>query len=64
MSGPATASETPVVAVTGRAGRGAQHGFVSLEGAGGFASSLGLEESYERLIEIVDRGLPADGSGP
>jgi AcrR family transcriptional regulator len=44
--------------------RSALHGFVSLEGAGGFALPLGLEESYERLIEMVDRGLRAEGADP
>jgi AcrR family transcriptional regulator len=44
--------------------RSALHGFVSLESAGGFAMPLGLEETYERLIEMVDRGLRADGAGP
>jgi AcrR family transcriptional regulator len=44
--------------------RSALHGFVSLESAGGFALPLGLEESYQRLIEMVDRGLRADGYGP
>jgi AcrR family transcriptional regulator len=40
--------------------RSALHGFVSLESVGGFAMPLGLEETYERLIEMVDRGLRAD----
>jgi AcrR family transcriptional regulator len=40
--------------------RSALHGFVSLESVGGFALPLGLEESYERLIEMVDRGLRTD----
>ena len=44
--------------------RSALHGFVSLEGAGGFALPLGLDETYERLIEMVDRGLRADGAAP
>jgi AcrR family transcriptional regulator len=42
--------------------RSALHGFVSLESVGGFALPLGLEESYERLIEMVDRGLRTDGA--
>jgi AcrR family transcriptional regulator len=44
--------------------RSALHGFVSLEGVGGFALPLGLDETYERLIAMVDRGLRADGAGP
>jgi AcrR family transcriptional regulator len=44
--------------------RSAVHGFVSLEAEGGFAFPLGLDESYERLIEMVDRGLAAAGVDP
>jgi AcrR family transcriptional regulator len=44
--------------------RSALHGFVSLESAGGFALPLALDESYERLIEMVDRGLRSDGADP
>lgn len=44
--------------------RSALHGFVSLEGAGGFALPLELEQTYERLIEMVDRGLRADPEDP
>jgi AcrR family transcriptional regulator len=40
--------------------RSALHGFISLESVRGFALPLGLEESYERLIAMVDRGLRAD----
>jgi hypothetical protein len=43
--------------------RSALHGFVSLESVGGFALPLELEQTYERLIEMVDRGLRADGAG-
>jgi AcrR family transcriptional regulator len=43
--------------------RSALHGFVSLEATGGFALPLGLDDTYERLIEMVDRGLRADGTG-
>jgi AcrR family transcriptional regulator len=44
--------------------RSAVHGFVSLEGAGGFAMPLGLDETFERLIVMLDRGLRVDGAGP
>jgi AcrR family transcriptional regulator len=44
--------------------RSTLHGFVSLESVGGFAMPLGLDETYERLIEMVDRGLRADGPDP
>ena len=44
--------------------RSALHGFVSLESVGGFAIPLDLEETYERLIEMVDRGLRAGGAEP
>ena len=44
--------------------RSAMHGFVSLERAGGFALAPALDETYERLIEMVDRGLRAKRPGP
>ncbi len=37
--------------------RVALHGFVSLEAEAGFAIDLSLDESFERLIETLDRGL-------
>jgi AcrR family transcriptional regulator len=37
--------------------RVALHGFVSLEADGGFAIELPLDESFERLIATLDRGL-------
>jgi AcrR family transcriptional regulator len=37
--------------------RVALHGFVSLEAEGGFAIELSLDESFERLITALDRGL-------
>lgn len=37
--------------------RAALHGFVSLESAGGFAMPLDLEESFSRLVSVVDAGL-------
>jgi AcrR family transcriptional regulator len=39
--------------------RSALHGFVTLERGGGFAYPLGLDESYARLVAVLDRGLPA-----
>jgi AcrR family transcriptional regulator len=44
-----------------RAIRSALHGFVTLERGGGFALPLGLDESYARLVAVLDRGLPAAG---
>jgi AcrR family transcriptional regulator len=40
-----------------RAIRVALHGFVSLEAEGGFAIKLSLDETFERLIATLDRGL-------
>jgi len=40
-----------------RALRSALHGFVSLELAGGFAMDLDVDESYQRLIAMLDAGL-------
>ncbi len=37
--------------------RSALHGFVALELAGGFAIPLDLDESFSRLIDVLDRGL-------
>jgi AcrR family transcriptional regulator len=42
-----------------RAIRVALHGFVSLESDGGFAIEISLDESFERLIAMLDRGLRA-----
>jgi AcrR family transcriptional regulator len=40
-----------------RAIRVALHGFVSLEADGGFAIDLSLDETFERLVAMLDRGL-------
>jgi AcrR family transcriptional regulator len=37
--------------------RVALHGFVSLEADGGFAIDLSLDETFERLVGTLDRGL-------
>jgi AcrR family transcriptional regulator len=37
--------------------RVALHGFVALEAEGGFAIALSLDETFERLIATLDRGL-------
>jgi hypothetical protein len=42
-----------------RAVRSALHGFVTLESNDGFGLPLALEESYRRLLIILDRGLAA-----
>lgn len=42
-----------------RAVRSALHGFVTLESNEGFGLPLALEESYRRLLMILDRGLAA-----
>lgn len=39
--------------------RVALHGFVSLEADGGFAIELSLDETFERLVATLDRGLRA-----
>jgi len=39
--------------------RASLHGFVSLETAGGFAIPLDLDESFARLVDVVDAGLAA-----
>jgi AcrR family transcriptional regulator len=37
--------------------RAALHGFVSLEQLGGFAIELSVDESFERLVRMLDLGL-------
>ena len=41
--------------------RAALHGFVSLEREGGFAMPVDLEESYRRLVQMLDHGLASGG---
>jgi len=40
-----------------RAVRSALHGFVTLEAAGGFGLPQDVDESYNRLVELLDTGL-------
>ncbi len=40
-----------------RAVRSALHGFVSLEGSGGFGKPLSLDNSYNALVDMLDQGL-------
>lgn len=40
-----------------RAVRSALHGFVALEGEGGFGIPLSLDESYATLVEMIHAGL-------
>jgi AcrR family transcriptional regulator len=40
-----------------RALRSALHGFVTLEAAGGFGLLQDIDESYERLVDLLDAGL-------
>ena len=37
--------------------RAALHGFVTLETGGGFGIPLDLNDSYARLVDVLDRGL-------
>jgi AcrR family transcriptional regulator len=55
LSGYGLRGEDAIHAVRGI--RAALHGFVSLEREGGFGIPLSLEESYERLVALLDRGL-------
>ena len=38
--------------------RSAVHGFISLEAAGAFGMSIDVDESFERLVTTLERGLP------
>jgi AcrR family transcriptional regulator len=40
-----------------RAVRAALHGFATLETSGGFAIDLDLDESFARMVEVLDRGM-------
>jgi AcrR family transcriptional regulator len=40
-----------------RAVHSALHGFVLLEGSGGFGKPLNLDSSYAALVEMLDRGI-------
>ena len=40
-----------------RAVRAALHGFAALEAQGGFGMPQSVEESFERLVDVLDRGL-------
>jgi len=55
LSGYGLEGEDAIHAV--RAIRSALHGFVALEREGGFQLPVGLQESYDRLIAMVDSGL-------
>jgi AcrR family transcriptional regulator len=44
--------------------RAALHGFVSLEREGGFGIPLSIEETFTRLVGVLDRGLCDPGPGP
>jgi AcrR family transcriptional regulator len=40
--------------------RSAMHGFVSLEADGGFGLPLAIDDSFRRLVVVIDRGLAGD----
>ena len=44
---------------TVRAIRSAFHGFVSLEREGGFGLPIDIDDSYDRLVAMLDAGLAA-----
>jgi AcrR family transcriptional regulator len=45
-----------------RAVRSALHGFVTLETGGGFGLPVALDESFDRMVAALARGLTGDGS--
>jgi AcrR family transcriptional regulator len=47
-----------------RSVRAALHGFVALEADHGFGIPLSLDESFDRLVAVLDRGLAADAAIP
>jgi AcrR family transcriptional regulator len=44
-----------------RAVRSALHGFVTLEATGGFGLPQDVDESYERLVDLLEAGLSSSG---
>jgi AcrR family transcriptional regulator len=44
-----------------RSVRAALHGFVALEADQGFGIPLSLDESFDRLVAVLDRGLTVEG---
>ena len=44
-----------------RAVRSAMHGFITLEESGGFQMAVDLEQTWTRMIAMLDRGLREDG---
>jgi AcrR family transcriptional regulator len=46
-----------------RAVRAALHGFAALEAGGGFGIALPADETFERLVAMLDRGLRATAQG-
>jgi AcrR family transcriptional regulator len=42
-----------------RSVRSALHGFALLETGGGFGIKLDLDESFDRMVDLLDRGLPS-----
>ena len=47
-----------------RALRSIFHGFATMEAAGGFQWSTGTDESFDWLIDLVDRGLRSSAAVP
>jgi AcrR family transcriptional regulator len=47
-----------------RAVRSALHGFVTLEAGGGFGLPVALDESFDRMVAALARGLSADATSP
>jgi AcrR family transcriptional regulator len=39
------------------------HGFVTLEAAGGFALALSADETFDRLVDLLDLGLRHESTG-
>ena len=60
LAGYSLAGEGAIHAV--RIVRAALHGFVSLEHEGGFRMPVSLQQSYERLILVLDAGLSELGT--
>lgn len=47
-----------------RAVRSALHGFIALEAAGAFAMAEDVEESFSRLLDLLDSGLRSAAASP
>ncbi len=59
MAGLGLAGDAALHAV--RVQRSAVHGFISLEAAGAFGMAIDVEESFDRMLDVLTAGLSVEG---